>query len=198
MNLPSRKVLIISACIIAVPVLAVAWWLLSPLFLNKTVVEEFPMSAGAQMPVGVTQAEAENIMSGMAKVNMESVEAMPSTMAEATVLAKGQLRDADRFHKGSGDVTLYELPDGSGLLRFEGLDVTNGPDLHVIVTPHPNPSGRSELQEAGYTDLGQLKGNRGDQNYPVASGMDLASIGSVVIYCMPFHVVFSVASLQGQ
>ena len=198
MKLPSRRVSIISACVVAVPVLAVAWWLLSPLFLNKTVVEEFQFSSGAVMPPGVTQAEAEDIMSGIAKINMESMEDMPSTMAEATVLATGQFRDGDSFHKGSGDVTLYQLPDGSGVLRFEGLDVTNGPDLHVIITPHSNPAGRSELQEAGYTGLGPLKGNRGDQNYPVTSGTDLNSLGSVVIYCMPFHVVFSVASLQSQ
>ena len=198
MKLPSKKVLMVSGAIVAILVLAVAWWLLSPLFINRTVVEEFPFSADAEMPAGLTQDQAESIMSGMAKINMESVEEMPSAMAEATVIAAGQFRDGDRFHKGSGEATLYQLPDGSGLLRFDGLEVTNGPDLHVIVTPHPNPSGRSDVHDAGYIDLGQLKGNRGDQNYPVPDGTDLSSFGSVVIYCMPFHVVFSVAALSGQ
>ena len=49
---------------------------------------------------------------------------------------------------------------------------------------------------AGFVDLGKLKGNRGNQNYEIPDGVDVAAQGSVVIYCMPFHVIFSVASLR--
>ena len=191
-----KKQLLIALVIVAIPVLAVAWWLLSPLFIDKTVEEEFPMSAGAEMPAGVTQSEAEKVMSVMAKIDMTSMESMPAEMPAATVLASGMFRDGDSFHKGSGDASLYRLPDGEVVLRFENLNVTNGPDLHVLVTPHSNPESRDELHDAGYTDLGQLKGNRGNQNYELPAGVDPDSIGSVIIYCMPFHVIFSVASLD--
>ena len=64
----------------------------------------------------------------------------PVAEASATAAAKlktGSFRDADRAHKGSGQATIYRGPDGSHVLRLEDLNVTNGPDLHVILTPHP-------------------------------------------------------------
>ena len=196
MTLTLKKTIIIAVVVIGIPALALAWWLLSPLFLNTTVEEEFPFSATADMPVGMTQTEAENVMSGIAKVNMEAMEDMPDEMAEAERVLSGLFRDADSFHKGSGSASIYRLPGGEGVLRFEGLNVTNGPDLHVLLSPHPDPTSKSELQDAGYTTLGQLKGNRGNQNYEIPADTDLDSVGSVIIYCMPFHVIFSVAPLQ--
>jgi hypothetical protein len=198
MSLLLRKPVLIILAVIAIPILAFAWWLLSPLFLNTTVNEEFPLSATADMPSGVTQQEAEDIMEGMAKINMDAAEPMPEKMAEATVLASGKFRDGDSFHKGSGDVSLYRLANGDAVLRFEGLSVTNGPDLHILVSTHSDPMTKGELRDAGYSTLGPLKGNRGDQNYELPSDVDPDSIGSVIIYCMPFHVIFSVAPLSDQ
>ena len=122
----------------------------------------------------------------------EDMEQQPS----AAKLKLGDFRDADGFHKGSGQATIYRGPDGSHLLRLENLDVTNGPDLHVILTPHENPEDRGDVNTAGYIDLGKLKGTKGDQNYPIPDDVDIDAQGSVVIYCKPFHVIFSVASLQ--
>ena len=191
-----KKTLVIAAAIIAIPALALAWWLLSPLLLDTTVEEEFPFSATADMPVGVERADAEMVMSTMAKVSTESMERMPDEMAQAAEIASGRFRDADSFHRGSGSATIYRLPDGGGALRFENLDVTNGPDLRVLLSPHPDPRNKAQLQEAGYLHIGKLKGNRGSQNYEIPSDADLDSFGSVIIYCMPFHVIFSVAPLQ--
>ena len=191
-----KKTLIGAAVIVVIAGAAFAWWLLSPLFLNTTVEEEFPFSATADMPVGMTQTEAEDIMQGMAKVDMEEMEEMPDEMAQAVALASGMFRDADSFHKGSGTATIYRLPDGSGALRFENLNVTNGPDLRVLLSTHPDPQNKAELNEAGYIHIEKLKGNRGNQNYELPADADLESFGSVIIYCMPFHVIFSVAPLQ--
>ena len=101
--------------------------------------------------------------------------------------------DADNFHQGSGTATIYELDDGSRVLRFEDFEVTNGPDLHVLLVPHGNPQTQDDI--TGYLDLGSLKGNIGDQNYELPDDLDLSQYGSVVIYCVPFHVLFSAASL---
>ena len=191
-----KKNVIIAGIVVGMPALALAWWLLSPLFLNTTVEEEFPFSATADMPAGMTQPEAEDIMSGMAKIVMESIEQMPVEMAQAERVSSGLFRDADSFHKGSGAATIYRLPGGEGALRFEGLNVTNGPDLHVLLSSHPDPTSKQELRDAGYIGLGKLKGNRGNQNYDIPADTDLDSVGSVIIYCMPFHVIFSVAPLQ--
>ena len=111
-------------------------------------------------------------------------------------LKTGSLRDQDAFHKGSGEATIYRGPDGSHLLRLENLDVTNGPDLHVILSPNRDPKNQGDVKTTGYVDLGKLKGNKGNQNYPISDDVDIAIQGSVVIYCKPFHVIFSVATLE--
>ena len=105
-------------------------------------------------------------------------------------------RDQDSFHKGSGQATIYRGPDGTLLLRLENLNVTNGPDLHVILSPHPDPGSQGEVKTPGYINLGKLKGNRGNQNYPVPNDANVAAQGSVVIYCVAFNVLFSVAPLR--
>lgn len=183
---------------------AIAWWLLSPLFINKTVDEEFPFAASAVVPSGMTRQEVEDTMATLSKVDQPMTEPMPGDMMDSTgielapgvvKLRTGNFRDADRFHKGSGTATIYRGPDGSLLLRLEDFRVTNGPDLHVIITPHPNPKGSSEVKTEGYLDLGKLKGNIGGQNYEIPDGVGAADIGAVVIYCNPFNVVFSVAPL---
>jgi len=178
---------------VAIPTIWLAWWLGSPLFNNKTVDEEFPLTVSAQIPESVTREEAEKMMETAAKLDMPATEPMTSAMvaAGATEIATGQLMDEDFFHNGSGKTTIYQLPDGSNVLRLEDLNVTNGPDLHVLLLE--DPTGRDK--DIGYIDLGSLKGNRGNQNYPLPDGTDASKYQSVMIYCQPFHVIFSTAQL---
>ena len=120
----------------------------------------------------------------------------PAEQASAVELKSGAFRDADSFHRGSGKATVYRGPDGSHLLRLENLDVTNGPSLHVILSPHQDPMRVSEIKDGGFVDLGKLKGNQGNQNYEIPDDVDIQAYKSVVIYCKPFQVIFSVAPLQ--
>ena len=119
----------------------------------------------------------------------------PPASAGPVILKVGQFENADSFHRGSGTATIYRGPDGSHLLRLEEFEVTNGPGLHVLLTPHTGPKTRADLRSTGYVDLGDLKGNKGNQNYPIPADVDVAANRSVVIYCLPFHVIFSVARL---
>ena len=119
----------------------------------------------------------------------------PAAENEIQALGTGNFKDADAFHRGSGTATIYRTPDGSEVLRLEDLDVTNGPALHVVLSTHPDPERSAQVKQEGYVDLGDLKGNRGNQNYPIPAGVDTSVHKSVVIYCYPFAVVFSVATL---
>ena len=93
--------------------------ILSPLLFDKTVEEEFPLAATADVPTDMTRAEVEAVMAGMAKTDAPAGADVADGMAQADALKSGVFQDADRFHKGSGDATLYPLQDGSALLRFE-------------------------------------------------------------------------------
>jgi hypothetical protein len=142
------------------------------------------------------EAVANNVESPAAVVMLDepmNEENMPDASDEWTVVAEGSFVDADSFHQGSGTAAIFQQGD-QRVLRFEDFSVTNGPDLHVILTKHPAPGGRSDVGD-DYIDLGSLKGNLGNQNYEIPTSVDLSQYQGVVIYCVPFHVVFSTATL---
>lgn len=188
-----------------------AWYLGSPLFLNKTVDENLPESSGltreekamidtmeSLTPEEVEAMPEEERME--AKKNMEELgQKMPDKVMEEpmqgetqpVVLVSGNFTDADSFHRGSGKATVYVYPDGRRILRFEDFEVTNGPALSVYLV-----NGTGGNVEGGYVNLGKLRGNIGNQNYEIPVDADLETYHSVVIWCVPFRVTFAVASLQ--
>ncbi|MEM7347087.1 MAG: DM13 domain-containing protein [Chloroflexota bacterium] len=196
---------IIVALIVCAGVAAAGWYLASPLFIDDVVEEEFPFEMPSEEKLAemtdeeLAAMEAEVLAASADMPDEVMEEPMPeeAASAEPIIVAQGQFQDADSFHQGSGSATIYQLADGSHVLRFEDFEVTNGPDLHVLLSTAggsgPTPSGRSDIGE--YIDLGSLKGNIGSQNYEIPVDVDLSQYQSVVIYCMPFHVVFSTAGL---
>ncbi len=224
----NRKIVFLAGGVIALAVVIVAgWWLLSPIFIDRTVDEAFPMTANAVIPADMEREEAETVMEFMAEMEKPVEEAMPSMMDAAvaeptarrpetpevitteptpaptevtaagpTAIKEGTFRDGDSFHRGSGTATIYDLGDGSNVLRLEDFSVTNGPDLRVLLVNHPDPQSRGDVHDGGYIELAPLKGNIGNQNYPIPETADIDGAGSVVIYCRPFQVVFSVAALK--
>ena len=156
-----------------------------------------------EMMAGVVESMTPEMMASVVEsmtpeMMAQVAQMMPEAMAPASPVAvkHGTFRDADSFHTGEGSATVYKLPDGSYVLRFEDFRVTNGPDLRVILATHPDPQGRGDVHTGEYVELGKLKGNIGNQNYPLPEGLSPDDYGSVVIYCKPFQVVFSVAPLS--
>ena len=139
-------------------------------------------------------AELEEKMMAVADqmADHEMDEEMPASEAEWTLISQGQFQDADSFHQGSGTASIFQQGD-QRVLRFEDFEVTNGPDLHVLLVE--NIAGTSQDELGNYVDLGSLKGNMGNQNYEIPPDVDLGQFSGVMIYCVPFHVVFATAAL---
>jgi len=110
-------------------------------------------------------------------------------------LATGQFTDADAGHRGEGKALVIRLADGQRVLRFEDFKVTNGPDLYVYLSGHPAPRNSAQLHQGGAFEVARLKGNIGNQNYPLPADLDPSKFKSVVIYCKRFSVLFSTAEL---
>ena len=219
-----RLVLLIVGIVGLIVVVAAGWYLGSPLFIDNTVEEAFPfevpqageVAAMSDVERGELEADFmtavpdEVTVAAMAEEEQvavaERVEAAAEVVmidkaldedmmeeAEWTAVAAGQFVGADDFHMGEGRAAVFEQGE-QRVLRFEDFSVTNGPDLHVILSKHEAPVDRADIGE-DYLDLGSLKGNLGNQNYEVPAGVDLSQYQSVVIYCVPFHVVFATAEL---
>ncbi len=165
----SKKILLpILIVAVAIP----AYYLLSPLFVNVTIREELQ-----------TQPRA------TATVDLQTQRAATVGVSQSfVVLAAGNFNGADDFHRASGVAKLIRMSDGSYIVRLEGFQVTNGPDLFVYLANNKDASGN-------ILDLGRLKGNIGDQNYPVPSGMNPESYTYVLIWCKAFRVLFGYAQL---
>ncbi|MGF1664703.1 MAG: DM13 domain-containing protein [Acidimicrobiia bacterium] len=181
----------------AVPALVIAWWLGSPLFLDRTVDEAFPVAApAAEAPAAeapeapVTEApaadEAVAVDAVDAPVAEPAAEVAPAndTAAGPVALLGGSFVGNTPRYDGTGSATVYDV-DGSTVLRFEEFEVTNGPDLRVNLV----------LTDGSMVDLGVLTGNVGNQNYDIPADVDLSQVESVLIYCRAFSVYFAEASL---
>jgi hypothetical protein len=165
----SKRNLIIGVGAIA---LAVAWYAFRPelLFVNKTVNEELPVARAGSI--------------SMAKGT------------EPMVLAKGDFRGL--AHETKGEATVHQLADGNRVLRLTGFETSNGPDVHVYLVAAEVAKDNATVKQAGFLDLGSLKGNKGDQNYEVPADTDLNKYKSVSIWCARFGVNFGAATLGSQ
>ena len=123
-------------------------------------------------------------------------EVVEEQLAEAEVIAQGTFRDADRSHMGSGNAVVMTFPNGSLEVQLSDFEVTNGPDLEVWLSAHPDPQSASDVSDNQWISLGQLKGNVGNQAYAVPDGTDISIFNSVVIWCEQFGVLFSPAALS--
>lgn len=183
----NKNLLYVGIALALVIGLPVAYYLLSPLWINVQVDEGFPTAMPAEVSVQATQA----MSTAMAEPDTVMEEAMPE--AEMTLLAQGSFYDL--FHVGGGQALVYQLADGSRILRLQDFEVDNGPDLHVYLFPNDPVTTSLGVDIPGSFDLGKLKGNIGDQNYEIPADLDLSQFKSVVIWCEPFKVTFIAAPL---
>lgn len=178
---PRRRLLRHPAVLVAVAVLLVAagaaayWFQPWKVFTNTTVEEAFPTAASGLTPSPGTADDRQE----------------PQVIKQGTLISQE--------HATSGTVKLLRLPDGTQVVRVEDLDTSDGPQLVVLLSDAAVTEGKggSEVFDQGrYVDLGPLKGNRGNANYPVPSDANLAGLDSVSIWCKRFGVSFGAAALS--
>ena len=219
-----RKISLSVIAILGIAGLAVVWWLIAPLFIDQSVDEAFPLALPDEAEISeLSPEEAEQTLDeAMEVIDEEFVESLPpeqaqeleeqiaaistmmpdsemeeempetETQAEWVLVSEGQFQDADSTHRGSGTASVFQQGE-TQILRFENFNVTNGPDLHVLLVENIGAGSHDELGD--YIDLGKLKGNMGDQNYEIPDGIDISQYEGIIIYCVPFRVVFARAPL---
>lgn len=157
------------------------WFQPWKLWTDRTVSEAVPPAAPSTAPADPS-AEPSTAPSGPTG---------PRTIATGTLIS--------HEHSTTGTVRVVELADGSRILRIEDLDTSNGPDLKVWVTDAPVREGKAGwhvFDDGAYLSLGDLKGNKGDQNYALPAEFDPNTYTSVSIWCDRFDVSFGAATLK--
>lgn len=202
MPTPSRRAVAVTAVAVAAVVAAVALPRFQPwrLFTDTVVDEALP---GAD-PISMTTSSAapptiSGERSGTPSANPTEAPAKTSAQPQPTGperLSSG--RFITHEHDTQGTASIVRLADGSRVLRLEGLDTSDGPDLEVWLSDAPVLEGKAGwhvFDDGRYRSLGQLKGNRGNQNYPIPASVELADFTSISIWCNRFNVSFGAAEL---
>jgi hypothetical protein len=213
-----KTISIIVGGVLFIGAAAFGFWTISPLFINRQINEEFPISSApptaqalataqaapaisqaaptaliAQQPTAAAMQEKETVAPVVSAPQAPAATAAPS---EPIALSAGSFTRIDDLHQAEGSATIYQLPDGKRVLRLENFNSANGPDLLVSLSGHPMPRSSDQAHGQGYVELAALKANQGNQNYDIPDDLNLSRFKSVVIYCRAFSVVFSTAELM--
>lgn len=175
---------------VALVLVAVALGLTQPWkkFVNVTVDEAAPPTATTAPVTSTAPTTAPTTAPAGAASGETTLSTAPAPTAPTPV--GGSF--VSHAHGTTGTVRVLTTEGGATVVRFQDLATDNGPDLKVYLST--NPADSAEIG-SGALSLGDLKGNRGNQNYEVPAGTDLASFRSVVIWCERFTVAFGAAPL---
>lgn len=189
---PGRRTLLVAIAIalVAVAVFVLWWFQPQKLFIDDTVSDTIPVVT-APPTTAAPSTDGATSSSGVSTPTIPATTTEPVS-TEPVELFTGDFVSLD--HGTSGVLRVLELADGSRIVRFEGLDTDNGPDLFVYLTTNPAGGPESAFDD-DFVNLGRLRGNRGDQNYDVAADVDLDRFASVVIWCDRFDSAFGAADL---
>jgi hypothetical protein len=125
-------------------------------------------------------------------------ESLPTEVAAQTAAPTGTLLSGQFHsvaHETQGTATVHELVAGRRVLRLTEFATSNGPDVRVYLVAAADASDNETVTQAGFVELGKLKGTEGDQNYDIPADLDLAKYRAVTIWCRRFGVNFATAPL---
>ena len=216
----TKKIIIF---ILATIIIAVGYYLLSPLWIVVEVEESSPL-AGLEKQVEKAEIDSEaeegeifventenlssdellndllvgnqNQESGDAKAvgNQETIELETE---KKEVIKKEEpvfprlVSQASFLSSSSYDVegkALWIEEEDKTTIRFEDFQTQNGPNLHIYLG--------ADLEGNDFVDLGPIKGTKGNVNYTIPEGVDLTKYNKVMIWCVPFEVLFGHADLK--
>jgi Electron transfer DM13 len=173
-----RVLLPVAAVLVVVALLVLEPW---KLVVDRRVDEPLPTVLAVAVPVDPGAAAAPGAVPDPSPV----------------VIARGRL--VSHEHASSGEAVVLRLADGSRVLRLQDLDTSDGPRLRVWLSAAPvleGSAGWYVFADAPHLDLGDLKGNVGNSNYPLPADADLTALPSVTIWCARFSVSFAATALE--
>ena len=129
-------------------------------------------------------------------INQRVDEVMPGAQSGPSAQPLESGRFYSILHPTEGTATIYQMRDGTRVLRLTSFSTSNGPDVHVYMVAADDAKDVAMVEKAGFVDLGVIKGNIGDQNYPLGSDLDLEKYHAVSIWCKRFSVNFGAAALK--
>jgi len=101
------------------------------------------------------------------------------------LLGMGRFRALDHPGRGRAEVV---RSGGRTLVQLRDFQTDAGPDLRLYLS--------TDDQASDFVDLGELKGNSGNQRYTVPRGTSVERFDTVLVWCRAFSVPFTAATLR--
>lgn len=201
---PSFKKSILAILVIsALAWLLFGWFGVQALFTNKKVKEAVPLATMDSL----TQEPVQDKVDTASPKPMETQKQEASPTSETNpapavprLLAQGSFAQGDSTYNIKGTATVTEQ-NGVRTLSFTDFNVTNGPDLFVYLVSAPsldNSIVKNAVSVGSFVNLGELKGNQGNQNYIIPPDVVLSGTSVVSIWCRRFSRNFGVANISAQ
>lgn len=128
------------------------------------------------------------------QIDSPLVEPAPAGLASAKVLGTAKVYNVDR--EGEGTAKLYELPNGTRLIRLEDFFVSLNSDLELRLSELANPKTTDEAATAPFKVVAPLKATIGTMNYEVPKDIDVSKYQSIVIWCEITRNAYAAATIQ--
>jgi hypothetical protein len=128
------------------------------------------------------------------QVEVPLIEPAPAGLASAKVVGTAKVHNVDR--EGEGTAKIYELADGSRLIRLEDFFVSLNSDLELRLSELADPRSTDAAASAPFKVVAPLKATVGSMNYPVPKEIDVARYSSIVIWCEITRNAYAAASIQ--
>lgn len=178
-----KKIIIV---IVVIGALIIGWYLISPIVRVVEVDEASPLGQND------IRNNFEEMSQDVKAKFMEEVETMKNQvipMSDPMTVSKiiAQADFVPSAHDVQGRGLLIDSEDGK-ILRFENFETINGPNLHIYLA--------TDFTGKDYVDLGKIKATKGNVNYEIDSSVNTEKYNKVLVWCVPFRVLFSYADLK--
>jgi hypothetical protein len=128
------------------------------------------------------------------QVDTPLIEPAPAGLASAKVVGTAKVYNVDR--EGEGTAKIYEMPNGTRLIRLEDFFVSINSDLELRLSELPNPRTTDDAVKAPFKVVAPLKATVGNMNYEVPKDIDVSKYQSIVIWCEITRNAYAAASIQ--
>jgi hypothetical protein len=128
------------------------------------------------------------------QIDTPLIEPAPAGLASAKVVGTAQVHNVDR--EGEGTAKIYELPNGTRLIRLEDFFVSLNSDLEIRLSELADPKSTDEAAKAPFKVVAPLKATVGTMNYEVPKEIDVSKYKSIVIWCEITRNAYAAASIQ--
>lgn len=150
------------------------WYFLSPIFIDVNVQEDLP-----------EEFIVEDIEDAEFDENLEDQDR--EELGTPKIVHSGDFEKVD--YDVSGSYKIIENGD-ERLLRIDNLHITNGPDLHFVLSNSNQAFGNDD-----YEIISVLPGNQGSYNVSIPEGLNIDDYEYLLIHCVRFSHTFASANL---